>query len=119
MKEKNSLKQTSIFSSLKSWWYKLFHKFNANEKNIKDVENDKIKNEKEIHSKSIFEEYKEINERRTYLLDLQRKYKRKEILEENMSINDKIDLENLYIEQNTELKRKIRALDNKIAKSQK
>ena len=50
-------------------------------------------------------------------MNLQRKYKNKEVFEEDMSEEDRIDLENLYIEQNTELKRKIRSLESKIAKS--
>lgn len=64
-------------------------------------------------------EYREQSKRRQYLLSLQRKYKNKEILEEEMSEEDRIDLEKLYEEQNAELKRKIKSLDSRIAKFEK
>ncbi|MBQ9279699.1 MAG: hypothetical protein IJ215_01440 [Clostridia bacterium] len=73
----------------------------------------------ENHEIDFLKEHREKNERRQYLLNLQRKYKNKELLEEEMSEEDKIALENLYMEQNAELKRRIRTLESKIAKERK
>lgn len=121
--QNNSLETNTIFSKIKSWWYNLFHKSNGNSiepQNVSQDTNNALNEEININKpKDFFEEYKEKNERREYLLNLQRKYKNKEILEEEMTEEDRTDLENLYMEQNMELKRKIRSFDSKIAKAQK
>lgn len=116
--QNNSLKTNSIISKVKVWFYNLFHKSQADENELNNSNSPAIENSNDIQ-KNFFEEYKEKSERRQYLLALQRKYKNKEILEKDMNEQDRIDLENLYVEQNTELKRKIRATDSKIAKANK
>ena len=118
--QNNSLENNSLFNKVKSWFYHFFHKSPIIEPGTSNAITDNTTvSEKEVTTKpkDFFEEYKEKNDRCQYLLNLQRKYKNKEVFEEDMSEEDRIDLENLYIEQNTELKRKIRSLESKIAKS--
>lgn len=123
--QNNSLETNNVFSKIKVWLYNLFHKskkFEINVVSTNNLENQSgTLNEKQNdeNDKVFFEEYKEQNERRQYLLSLQRRYKKKEILEEEMSEEDRIDLEKLYEEQNAELKRKIKSLDSRIAKFEK
>ncbi len=108
--QNNSLRTNNIFSNIKTWFYNLFHKSKTNE--VESIEgNNNISNEENVKPKDYFAEYKEKSARRQYLLNLQRKYKNKEILEK-----DRIELENLYIEQNSELKREIRSFEAKINK---
>ena len=119
MKEKNnSLKENTLFNKVKSWLYGLFHKSKRIENEVNYSNSFKLENNNEINY-DFFEEYKEKSERRQYLLALQRKYKNKEIFEKDINEQDRNDLKNLYIEQNTELKRKIQAVDFKIAKASK
>lgn len=118
--QNNNLEKNNIFSKMKSWMYNLIHKSKKNDLLLKSDEytpttSDVLKeNNKE---NNFFEEYRLKNERHQYLLNLQRKYKNKEILERDMSQEDRNDLENLYIEQNNELKMKIRSIDFKITKA--
>lgn len=115
MKEHNNL-ELNLLNKIKSWVYRLFHKSQQSisssplEQSVDSIA-EKIKQD------NFFDEYKLKNERRQYLLDLQKKYKAKEILEKDMSEEDRIDLENLYIEQNEELKRKIKSYDYKMKKA--
>lgn len=111
--QNNNLEKNNIFSKMKAWFNGLFHKPKITETNMKNQENVDRK------PKDFFEEYKEKEKRRQYLFELQKKYKNKEMLEKDMSEEDKDDLEKLYIEQNMELKRKIKAYDSKIAKVNK
>lgn len=118
-KHSNVLESTTFFNKVKSWVYNLFHKAPNMNSKIEEIETRayKINDLKSsVKKDDFFEEYKQKNERREYLLNLQRKYKAKEILEQDMSEDDRSDLENLYIEQNNELKRKIRSYDLKISK---
>lgn len=115
MKNQNkSLEKNSVFSRIKSCWYNIFH----NSKNAKDKLNDNkdtnvsVNNQFEVMN--TFDEYRKKNERYQYLMQLQSKFENKKILESDISGNDKADLEALYIEQIDNLKRKIRAVDNKI-----
>lgn len=108
----NKIEMSSLFSKVKSWLRHLFHRTNnLIEESTVDAP---IDNEKSTRINNFFEEYKLKNERRDYLLDLQKKYKAGIISEGDMNEQDRIDLENLYVEQNTELKRKIRSYDSKI-----
>ena len=116
-KEDNRLEVSNLFLKIKSWLYHLFHKSNSLTDDNTTVTPKNLENN--IKTNTFFEEYKLKNERREYLLNLQRKYKSGIITENNMSQEDRNDLENLYIEQNTELKRKIRTYDSKIEKSKK
>lgn len=61
-----------------------------------------------------FDEYRKKNERHQYLLQLQKKFENKLILESDISESDKADLEVLYMEQISNLKRKIRTVESKI-----
>lgn len=116
-KQNNSLETNTLFSKLKSWLYNLFHSSSKGKiEKQESVQTNTIQVDKSSsEQKGFFEEYKEKEMRRQYLLDLQRKYKNKQIREDEMSEEDRISLENLYIEQNNELKRKIRSYDSKIA----
>lgn len=110
----NKIEMSSLFSKVKSWLHHLFHRTNnLIEESTVDAP---VDNEKSTRINNFFEEYKLKNERRDYLLDLQKKYKAGIISEGDMNEQDRIDLENLYIEQNMELKRKIRSYDSKIKK---
>ena len=114
-KQNNSLEANTLFNKLKSWLYNLFH--NSSQGKIEAQENiqtNTIQVDESSKQKGFFEEYKDKEMRRQYLLDLQRKYKNKQIREDEMLEEDRISLENLYIEQNNELKRKIRSYDSKI-----
>ena len=118
-KHSNVLESTTFFNKVKSWVYNLFHKAPNMNSKIEAIETraDEINDLKSsVKRDDFFKEYKQKNERREYLLNLQRKYKAKEILEQDMSKDDRSDLENLYIEQNNELKRKIRSYNLKISK---
>lgn len=116
--QNNSLKTNGFISKVKLWFYNIFHKSQASENKLNN--SNSLNTEKNnVLQKSFFEEYKEKNDRRQYLLVLQKKYKNKEILEKDMNEQDRIDLENLYVEQNTELKRKIRGMETKITKATK
>lgn len=117
--ENDGLETNNLFFKVKSWLYNIFHKSQISESKSDKTESTSIVlNEQKDNNKpsNFFEDYREKTERRQYLLNLQRKYKNKEILEENMSDEDRIGLENIYAEQNAELKRRIKALDSKIAK---
>ena len=63
-----------------------------------------------------FDEYRKKNERHQYLLQLQNKFENKMIFERDISESDKADLEALYMEQISNLKRKIRTVESKIQK---
>lgn len=116
-KENNDLETENLFLKIKSWLYHLFHKSNNLLKpNTSAVSKDLEKN---IKTNSFFEEYKLKNEKREYLLDLQGKYKSGIITESDMNQEDINELENLYIEQNMDLKRKIRMYESKINKTYK
>lgn len=117
MREHNDLGANWI-DKIKSWVYCLFHKPTQMISSSIDEQlvNSTIEKAKE---NNFFDEYKQKNERQQYLLNLQRKYKSKEILEKDMSEEDRIDLENLYVEQNNELKRKIRSYDHELIKRAK
>lgn len=65
---------------------------------------------------SIFDEYRKKHERHKYLLQLQKRFESKMILESDMSKSDKAELEDLYIEQIADLKRKIKSVDVKVQK---
>lgn len=118
--QNNSLEPNTLFNKVKTWLYNLFHKSLKNNTKSQEVQLNTIKaNENSDRPKDFFEEFKEKEMKRQYLLDLQMKYKSKQIREDEMSEEDRIGLENLYIEQNNELKRKIRAIDSKIAKANK
>ena len=121
--QNNSLKSNNLFSKVKAWLYNMFKRSQKNRTNFENTDqvNATTVNEIKVNNKpkNYFEECKEKNERRQYLLNLQTKYKNKEILEENMNEEDRTDLENIYMEQNMELKRKIRALDSEIANAKK
>lgn len=123
MKNQNdSLENQNLFLKVKSWLYNIFHNSQLRESKTENIESINIVlNEAKLDNKpnNFRESYAEKNERRQYILDLQRKYKNKEILEENMSDEDRFDLENLYEEQNTALKRRIKELELKIEKSKK
>ena len=67
-----------------------------------------------LESNNFLDEYRLKNERRKYLIDLQKKYKSGVITENDMSKEDLNDLINLYIEQNMELKRKIKSYEMKM-----
>lgn len=114
MKNKN-LKVDSLFDKVRSWLYDLFHKNKV--KQLAPIEEQSNKTKSDDKKSNTFEEYQLKNERREYILNLQKKYKAKEIRQEEMSEEDRTDLENLYIEQNQELKRKIRTLEYKIDKA--
>ena len=115
MKEHNNL-EFNLLNKIKSWVYRLFHK-SQQSISSSPLEQSVDSTAEKIKQDNFFDEYKLKNERRQYLLDLQKKYKAKEILENDMSEEDKIDLENLYIEQNEELKRKIKSYDYKMKKA--
>lgn len=118
-KQNNDLESFKLFNKVKSWIYNLFNKASNMNSKLNDVEvraNETNNLKNSVKKSGFFEEYKKKNERREYLLNLQRRYKAKEILEQDMSEDDRSDLENLYIEQNNELKRKIRSYDSKISK---
>ena len=70
-----------------------------------------------LESNNFLDEYRLKNERRKYLIDLQKKYKSGVITENDMSREDLNDLINLYIEQNMELKRKIKSYEMKMKQS--
>lgn len=115
-----SNKSNDIFSNIKSWIYNLFHGSKMLEEKKENSKADETynnsKNDVTI-KKTYFEEQIEKSERHAYLIELQKKYKNHLILEENMSDDDKKDLESLYITQNNELKRKIRTLNIKMLKN--
>lgn len=115
MREHNDLESNWI-NKIKSWVHRLFHK---STQGISSSVNEQLVNStiEKVKENDFFDEYKQKNERHQYLLNLQRKYKSKEILEKDISEKDRIDLENLYVEQNNELKRKIRSYDYEIEKS--
>lgn len=117
MREHNNL-DSSWANKIKSWVYRLFHK---STQGISSSVNEQLVNStiEKVKENDFFSEYKLKNERQQYLLNLQRKYKSKEILEKDISENDRIDLENLYVEQNNELKRKIRLYDYELIKREK
>ena len=109
---KNKLQKNTIFLKLKSWWYNLTHK---NSKSPTDplILQDDI--HEEITSKQMpFAEYRQLNERQTYLIELQKKFENKEILEKDIEIQDKNDLEKLYREQINNLKREIKNFEKKL-----
>lgn len=110
----NSMEKKNLFSTIKSWFYNLFH--NSKENND-EKQNNKIEKSTMHKEQNIFDEYRKKNERHQHLVQLQQKYENKEILEENMSIEDKADLEKLYEEEIIALKRKIRSFEIKLGKS--
>lgn len=120
-KQNNSLETSTLFNRIKNWLFNLFHrslKDDIDSQEIKELGTNKI-SENNDRPKDFLKEFKEKEMKRQYLLDLQLKYKGKQIREDEMSEEDRIGLENLYIEQNTELKRKIRSIDSKIARMSK
>lgn len=123
MKNQNELLEIkNLFLKVKTWLYNAFHKSQISQIKTENIESvNTVSNEqKDDNNQNNFcESCIEKNERRQYLLNLQRKYKNKEILEENMNDEERLGLEQLYDEQNIALKRRIKELDSKIAKSKK
>ena len=71
---------------------------------------------KQLEIKNTFDEYRKKSERHQYLLQLQNMFENKMILESDIGESDKADLEALYMEQISNLKRKIRTVESKIQK---
>ena len=102
--------QNSIFMKIKNWFYNLFHSH-------KEIEAPKEENNEKTNSngeRNYIEAQREKTQRHMYLIELQKRYKNGSILEEDLSEEDRIDLENLYVNQNNELKRKIKSLESKL-----
>ena len=120
-KQNNSLEPSTLLNRIKNWLYNLLHKSLKDDIDSREITELGTNNNSENsnRSKDFLEEFKEKEMKRQYLLDLQLKYKCKQVREDEMSEEDRIGLENLYIEQNNELKRKIRSIDSKIARMSK
>lgn len=112
--EKNLIekKEKGLFNKIKNFFKNLFVKKDRNEETVV-VE----KNEEE---KENFKEYIKMTEdEETQLLELQRKYRRGEIAESDLT-DEQIDaLSNLYDKQIEELKKSIEAKEQKIAEYKK
>ena len=115
--QNNGLERKNLFFKIKSWLYNLFYKSsNINEENIgepKEANQESITKNKE---QNVFDEYRKMNERYQYLLQLQKRFENKNIHETDMNQNDKKDLEKLYIQQIGELKVNIGLVESKIKK---
>ncbi len=112
--QNNGLSTKNWFYRIKTWWHNFFSKSKLIDDNVKKEQTSNCESAEITKKENDW--YTEKYERKKYLLDLQRKYKNNEILEENIIEQDRIDLENLFIEQNDELKRRIIMLDRKISK---
>ena len=116
MKENNNLQNVNIFSKVKSWIYHLLKKAVRAESKVEYANTSDIQSSQLKTTNNLFEEYKMKSDRRQYLLDLQKKFESKLVLEKDINNEDQKDLESLYVEQINELKRNIRSVDYKIKK---
>ena len=110
--------RNTFFNNIKSWLYNIFHKSKKlNECLIKQEDTEECESvSNKFQEKNSFDEYKKKAERHNYLLQLQKKFENKDILESEINEIDKADLVALYIEQIKNLKRDIRIIENKIRK---
>ena len=114
----NNLMKIGVLSKLKGWLLKVFHKLH-NSKNVANIENHNIEPEKLTNQKegqNTFEEYRQINNKHQYLLELQKKLENNLISESELNHEDKAALERLYMEQINELQMTIYSMDKKIQK---
>ena len=88
--ENNSLEKNNIFSKIKSWWYKIFHKSKKAEEKSSDNQDTSVGVNNQLEVKNTFDEYRKKNERRQYLMQLQNKFENKIILENDISESDKV-----------------------------
>ncbi len=116
----NNLMEIGIISKIKRWLNQFFHK-TYNNQNVSNTEiHGKSLNQlvSQKESQNIFDKYRYIENRRQYLLKLQKKLEGNTISENELSDKDKADLEKLYIEQISELQRAIHNIGMKIKKLQ-
>ena len=106
----------TFFSNIKSWWYNIFHKSKKLDECSTKEEDNNANKSTSVEERNIFDEYRRKTEKHNYLLQLQKRFENKIILENEISDVDKSDLEVLYIEQINNLKRNIRTVENKIQK---
>ena len=116
MKKNNDLQNVNIFSKVKSWIYHLLKKDVRAESKVECTNTSDIQSFQPKTTNNFFEEYKMKSDRRQYLLDLQKKFESKSVLEKDINSEDQKDLESLYMEQIDELKRNIHSVDYKIKK---
>lgn len=112
--QNNNLKDRSIFSRIKSWWYNIFNKSKKIEEKIDNKQNTTAN--VSFEANNVFEGYRKKNERYKYLIQLQNKFENKLILESDISENDKVELETLYVNQINDLRRRIKNIESKIQK---
>lgn len=112
--QNNGLKDRSIFSGIKSWWYNIFHKSKKAEEKMDNKQNATAN--VSFEANNVLEDYRKKNERYRYLIQLQNKFENKLIFESDISENDKLNLETLYLEQINDLRRKIKNIESKIQK---
>lgn len=108
-KNNNALQKNSFLLKLKSWLFNLVHK-NKKQEIVESISESEILIEKKIP----FSELREVNERHKYLLDLQHKFENNEIAEEDINDEDRTDLEKLYNEQISNIKREIVMYEKKM-----
>lgn len=108
-------RSNTFWGKIKSWWYNIFHKSKKLDECLIQEDNN-VNKSTSIVEENIFDEYRRKTKRHNYLLQLQKRFENKIILENEISDVDKSDLEVLYIEQINNLKRNIRTVENKIQK---
>ena len=113
--EKNLVeKKEGFFSKVKNFFRSLFNKKKNNDQVVIE-ENDSVK-----ENNNEFKEYIKMTEdEETKLLELQRRYRRGEIAESDLTDEQIEALSNLYDKQIAELKKSIEAREQKIAEYKK
>lgn len=112
--QNNSLKKWNVFSRIKYWWYNIFRNSKKIEEKIDNKQN--TTTSASLEGNNVLEEYRKKSERYKYLMQLQNKFENKLIFESDISENDKVELEALYVEQINDLRRKIKNTESKIQK---
>ncbi len=116
MKNSKDLESRNFVSKLKSWIYHLFKKDVCCEPSMDNEDLSNIQNSEVEATKNFLNEYKMKSDKRKYLLDLQKKFESKLILEKDINSEDQKALELLYMEQINELKRSISSVEYRIKK---
>lgn len=115
--EKNLIErnETNIFGKIKNFFRKIFGK------KQEIVEDKKVEiSEDEMEKSDIFKDYiRKIDNEETDLLDLQRRYRRGEIADNDLTQEQIDSLCLLYDKQIVELKRSIEAKENQLSKYKK
>ena len=115
--EKNLIErnESNVFGKIKNFFRKLFRKKQEN------IEDKKVKiSEEEIEKSDIFKDYiRKIDNEETELFDLQRRYRKGEIADKDLTQEQIDSLCLLYDKQIVELKRSIEVKEQQLSKYRK